>query len=277
MNKNPKKCLTPLIVLLLLTLTIIGYAAQHIEYIAHRGASYLAPENTMASVLLGWQLGADAVEVDIQLTHDNQIVVIHDKDTRRVSGVDLKVSQSSLDELQKLDVGRWKDQRYAGEKIPLLEDIIKTIPKGKRLYIEIKCGQELLPHLNQAISRCGKRDQITFISFDLETLAETKTQFPDIPAYWMVGTKKDKVTNQYIPHNLDLIEKVRQHKIDGLNVHYAGVNETFMKAIRQAGQALYVWTVDNPQTAQHLIQLGVKGITTNRPKWIIEQFHKKQN
>jgi glycerophosphoryl diester phosphodiesterase len=71
-----------------------------------------------------------------------------------------------------------------------------------------------------------------------------------------------------------LLDKVRQNKIDGLNVNYEGINELFVKAVRNSGQALYVWTVDNPETSQRLIQLGVRGITTNRPKWLKEQLEK---
>jgi glycerophosphoryl diester phosphodiesterase len=251
-----------------------GHSIQPLEYIAHRGASYLAPENTMSSVALAWQLGADAVEVDVYLTRDNRIAVIHDKNTHRVSGVDLEVSQSSLEELQKLDVGRWKDKKYAGEKIPSLEDVIETIPKSKKLFIEIKCGREILPFLDSVISQSGKRSQITVICFDLEVLAKAKSRMPDIPAYWLVGTEKNKITNKPNPHCPDLLDKVRQNKIDGLNVNYEGINELFVKAVRNSGQALYVWTVDNPETSQRLIQLGVRGITTNRPKWLKEQLEK---
>jgi glycerophosphoryl diester phosphodiesterase len=256
----------------ILMLMNAGCVSQGAEYIAHRGASYLAPENTMSSVLLAWQLDADAVEIDVHLTGDNQIVVIHDQDTQRVSGINLKVSRASLEELQTLDVGRWKDEKYAGEKIPLLNEIIKTIPKDKKLYIEIKCNEEILPYLDKIISKSGKREQITLIGFNLEVITKAKKQMPDIPVYWLVATEKNKLTNNSIPHSPDLLNMARQNKIDGLDVHYAGVDETFMKAVKNSGQDLYVWTVDDPEIASHLIQWKVKGITTNRPKWLKEQL-----
>lgn len=251
-----------------------GYSIQSLEYIAHRGASSLAPENTVSSVLLAWQLDADAVEIDVYLTRDNRIAVIHDKNTQRVSGVDLEVSESSLAKLQELDVGRWKDKKYTGEKIPSLEDIIKTIPKGKKLFIEIKCNREILPFLDNVLSQSGKRSQITLICFNLDVLAEAKKQMPDIPAYWLVGTEKNKTTNKQIPHNPVLLDKVRQNKIDGLNVNYAGINKPFAKAVRNSGQVLYAWTVDEPKTAQRMIQLGITGIMTNCPRWLKEQLQK---
>ena len=108
-------------------LLIVGASgcSKSVEIIGHRGASYLAPENTMASFMLGWEKGAD-VELDIYLTTDNRIVVIHDGTTRRTAGTDLKVAASSSEELRKLDVGRFKSEQFAGERIPFLEDVVKS-------------------------------------------------------------------------------------------------------------------------------------------------------
>ena len=103
-----------------------------VEIIAHRGASYLAPENTMASVMLGWEKGAD-VEIDVYLTKDNKIVAIHDETTERTAGTDVNVAESTSEELRKLDVGSFKSEEYAGEQIPFLADIVKTIPPGRKL------------------------------------------------------------------------------------------------------------------------------------------------
>src|SRR5262249_49337084 len=92
------------------------------EIIPHRGASYVAPENTLCAIRAGWDEGADAVESDFRLTRDGQIVAIHDESTRRTAGVEGLVAQQTLAELQSLDVGQWKDVRYRGERIPTLAD-----------------------------------------------------------------------------------------------------------------------------------------------------------
>lgn len=257
-----------LVCFIILLFVTIGFASQRVEYIAHRGASSIAPENTMSSVLLAWELGADFVEVDVRMTHDNHIVVIHDGDTKRVSNIDLKVSEASLQELQKLDVGSWKDKKYTAEKIPLLKEIIDTIPKGKRLLVEVKCGEKVLPYINNILSKSNKQKQIAIISSSFEVVKGSKMLMPDIPAYWLIGTRKDKDTEEYIPHNPDWIKTAIQNNIDGLNVHYAGVDDTFMKAVRDAGQELYVYTINDPQIASRLIRLGVRGITTDRPSWL---------
>lgn len=255
----------------LFCLFIVGISgcSKLVEIIAHRGASYLAPENTMASVMLGWEKGAD-VEVDVYLTKDNKIVVIHDETTKRTAGTDVNVAESTSEELRKLDVGSFKSEEYAGEQIPFLADIVKTIPRGRKLYVEIKCGKEILPYLRELLAQSGKMSRIVIIAFDLETAAMSK-ELIDVPTYWLKGTKKTKETEQWIPHDPQLVQTTKDKGLDGLDVHYAGVTKEFADAVKASGQKLYVWTVDDPEEAIRLIKLGVNGITTNRPGWLREQ------
>ena len=126
------------------------------EIIAHRGASFDAPENTLAAVRLGWEQSADAVEVDVHLSRDGKIVVIHDDTTRKVAGVPRGVQSQTLSELKALDVGRWKSRRWTGERIPLFEEVLATIPAGKRLFVEIKSGPECLPEFAKVLRRSGR-------------------------------------------------------------------------------------------------------------------------
>src|SRR5262245_65624278 len=102
------------------------------EIIAHRGASHDAPENTLAAVRLAWEQGADAVEVDVQLSKDGKLVVIHDDNTKRSGGFARKVRAQTLDELRRLDVGRWKGKRWAGEKIPTLDVVLEAVRSEER-------------------------------------------------------------------------------------------------------------------------------------------------
>jgi len=224
----------------------------------------------MASVMLGWEKGAD-VEVDVHLSKDNRIVVIHDSSTKRTGEIDLKVKEAASQELRKLDVGRFKSEEYAGEQIPFLADIIETIPPGRKLYVEIKCEKEILPILHKLIIQSGKMSQIIIIGFDLETVALSK-ELIDVPTYWLKGTEKDKETEEWIPHDPQLVQIAKNKGLDGLDVHYAGVTKDFMDAVKASAQKLYVWTVDEPEEAIRLVKLGVDGITTNRPAWLREQL-----
>jgi len=251
----------------------ISGCTKSVEIIAHRGASYLAPENTMASVMLGWEKGAD-VEVDVHLSKDNRIVVIHDSSTKRTGEIDIKVKEATSKELRKLDVGRFKSEEYAGEQIPFLADIIETIPLGRKLYVEIKCEKEVLPILRKLIIQSGKLSQIGIIGFDLETVAMSR-ELIDVPTYWLKGTEKDEETEEWIPHDPQLVQIAKNKGLDGLDVHYAGVTKEFADAVKASEQKLYVWTVDKPEEAIRLVELGVDGITTNRPGWLREQLKDK--
>src|SRR5438552_9814499 len=115
---------------------------QGMEIIAHRGASHDAPENTLASVNLAWRQHADAVEIDVQFSKDGKLVVIHDNSTRRTGRVNKKVSEQTLSELRRLDVGRWRGRTWSGQRIPTLDEVLATVPHGKRLYVELKCGPD---------------------------------------------------------------------------------------------------------------------------------------
>lgn len=246
---------------------------RSVEIIAHRGASDLAPENTLASVKLGWQKHAD-VEVDVYLAKDQRIVVIHDKTTKRTSGVDLKVSETDSAQLRSVDVGSFKGPQYAGQRIPFLEEVIATIPPKQRLFVEIKCGQEILPLLKQTIDESGKKDRIVIIGFDLDTVTAAKKSM-GLPTYWLKGTDKVKNTEQWIPHDPALAQTAKDRGLDGLDVHYAGVTEEFVRGAHACGQKLYVWTVDDPVEAARLVALGVDGITTNRPDWLRDQLRNR--
>ena len=119
------------------------------EIIAHRGASAQAPENTLSAVKLAWQYPIESVEIDIRQTKDGRIVAMHDATILRTTGVDLTVSRHSSDDLRALDAGRLKGRRFTGQRIPFLEEILETVPRGRTLFIEIKTPPEILPTLRR--------------------------------------------------------------------------------------------------------------------------------
>ncbi len=239
--------------------------------IAHRGSSYIAPENTAASARKAWEENADAVEIDIYLSKDGRIVVMHDLSTKRTTGVDMVIADTVSDTLRTLDAGSWKGDEYADEKLPFFEEIVETVPAGKKLFVEIKCGTEVLPALKAAIEASGKRGQMVVIGFGFETVVECKKLMPDIPTYWLTSTKKDETTNAFEPLDAGLIAKVNDAGLDGLDVHFGGLTKEFAEAVGKAKLGLYVWTVDDPVEAKRLVELNVDGITTNRPGWLREQ------
>lgn len=248
------------------------------EIIGHRGASHDAPENTLAAVNLSWKQDADATEIDVYLSRDGHIVAIHDDTTKRTAGVDKRVDAQTLEELQKLDAGTWKGPRFAGEKIPTLGEVIATIPDGKRLFIEVKCGPEIVPELKRVIEAARKKPaQTAIISFSHDVVSEAKRTLPELRVFWIVGFKQDKQTGDWRPGIDEIIAKAKDAKVDGVDLGFAPVMDQHMvDRVKQAKLEFYVWTVDSPTDARMLATWGVDGITTNRPEFLREHLEGEQ-
>ena len=248
--------------------TLVCSTAGAAEIIAHRGASADAPENTLAAMRLGYEQGADAGELDIHLTKDGKIVVIHDDNTKRTAGLDRPVAEQTLDEVRKLQAGTfgpWAGKGFA-ERVPTLEEVLPIVPAGKRLFIEIKCGPEILPAL-EATLRASKltAEQTVIISFKYDVLKAARERFPALQLYWLRSYAKDKKTDAY-PRVDDLIAEAKRARLDGLSLNHGfALDATMVKQIKDAGLKCHAWTVDEPARARELARAGVDGITTNRP------------
>ncbi len=251
---------------------IAAQSTKRPEIIAHRGSSYTAPENTMAAVDLAWKQNADAVEVDVFLTADGQVICLHDGTTKRTTGIEWKPSDVSYEKLASLDAGSWKDPNYKGEPIPLLKDVIASIPEGKTLFVEVKIGPEIVGPLKSLIESSGKKEQITVICFSFETLEAVHEAMPDIPTKWLLGAPKNEETGEWLPVETEKVELARQVGFDGLNVSYHGASPELVKASREAGMELYVWTVNDVERARELAGMGIAGITTDRPAALLKAF-----
>lgn len=247
-------------------LLAVPVAGQDVELIAHRGESADAPENTLAAVKLAWERGVPSVEIDVHLTRDDSLAVIHDADTRRTTGVQRVVRESTLAELRALDAGRWKGARWADEPIPSLEDVLATVPENGRLFIEVKVGPEAIPAVARAIESSGKRpDQLAIISFQADAVAEAKRRLPEIDAFYLASFRQDSVTGRWTPGIDELIRTAREIGADGLDLSVRGpVYADFIRRVKDAGLGIYIWTVDDPAIAWSMILAGVEGITTNR-------------
>lgn len=243
--------------------------------VAHRGASHDAPENTLAAFRLAWEQGADAIEGDFYLTQDGEIVCIHDANTKRTGGVDLSVPASTLAKLRRLDVGRWKDPKWQGERIPALADVLAAVPAGKKIYIEIKCGPEIVPHLPPVLEQSGlKPEQTIVISFNDKVIDAVRRQIPGINAHWLTGFKQDKVTRTFQPTPDKVLETLERIQASGLdvNANRTIVDAAFVKRLRDKQLEFHVWTVNDAELARHFQQLGADSLTTDRPGFLRQQL-----
>jgi glycerophosphoryl diester phosphodiesterase len=247
-----------------------------VDIVGHRGASFDAPENSLTSMKLAWKQDADGIETDIHLSKDNHIVVMHDYDTKRTGGVDKKIIDQTWDELKGIDIGKWKDPHFAGEKLPTIDSFFATIPDGKFIFTEIKIHDvAILEKLDAAMKSSGKKaSQLNIITFHYDMAEAAKKRFPDHTVLWLVGWSKDKKTGKY-PTVDEMIKKATAAKLDGLDLNEKfPMDKAFVKKVHAAGLKLYTWTVDDPAVAKAEADAGVDGITTNRPQFLREQLAK---
>jgi len=243
-----------------------------LDVIAHRGSAHLAPENTLAAFQLGWQ-ETTMCELDVRMTADGKLVVIHDDTTKRTTGVDLKVAEHSLSELQELDAGSNKGEQWRGEKLPSLEDVIAAMPADKKLLVEIKVGPEIMPELTRVIRASRKEKQLVLQSFFPWVCTEVKKAFPQLPVYLLIACNQDAQTEVWSPTIYQSIMEARKHGLDGMSANNTPVIDApAVQAVHSAGLKLNVWTVDQFETARRLLALGTDGIITNRPGWMLSQL-----
>ncbi len=242
--------------------------------IAHRGESFDAPENTLASINLAWQRKVHSVEIDIQLTKDNELVVIHDYNTFRISGKKIPVKISSLAELKCIDAGSHKNKKWKNERIPTLREVLNSIPADCKLIIEIKSDDRILEKLQQELDFSNiKHHQIELIAFNLNTLARAKALMPEYKMLWLLDLDYFWPWWMLFVNKHRIIQKVKTLNLDGVDV-WAGklLTRSFILAFKDVGLLVYAWTVNNPEQAKSLLKDGIDGITTDRAAWMMKQI-----
>lgn len=244
-----------------------------LEIIAHRGASWDAPENSRSAVELAWRQGADAVEADFRLTRDGRIVASHDDSLKRTTGIDLHISEHSLDELRRLDVGSWKGPQWSGERIATLEEMLAiAAPTDARFYVEIKSGPQIAAELTRIVQASGWAPaRIVPICFSAEVLVAVRRVLPQSPTYLVVEFLRDPQTGVWYPDADECLADAVRHELTGLDLMAArALDPALVDRIRSAGLDLCVWTVDDAELARRLMGLGVRRLTTNRPDFLRE-------
>ncbi|MGB9691155.1 MAG: glycerophosphodiester phosphodiesterase [Candidatus Sumerlaeaceae bacterium] len=257
------------LVMIMIACGLVSQSLGRPLIIAHRGASRECPENTLASVKRAWEIGADAVEIDVFSSADGRAIVIHDANTSRTTGKDFLVTASAASVLRQLDAGKWKGDQFAGEKLPYLEEVLATLPPGKKLFIELKGDVSTAAAVVNVLRQHDVTTGIVAISFSLETLSAFKKQLPHVPCYWLRSTIFDLKTQKPMPHVVSWLDQVSAAGLQGIDVHDAGLTQSFVQAAHKRGLEVYVWTVNAPTAAQKLAAMGVDGITTDDPRELI--------
>lgn len=228
--------------------------SKNVKIIGHRGSSKRAPENTVSSILCAAEDKADYAELDVQETKDGVVVLMHDKNLKRVAKVDKNLSEAAYEDIEKLDVGSVYSEKFKGEKIPTLDQVIKAA-KGKiKLDIEIKNYKndtDLARKVVQLIEDNDFVDNCLVCSFDYRTLIKVKKLNPKIrTGYITTLNKEDKLDLEYV---------------DYYSIYYPKVNKSIVEKLHKNNKKVHVWTVDNVDDWRRLIQMGVDDIITNCP------------
>ncbi len=232
--------------------------------IAHRGVSFDLPENSLPAFNISWNHAADGIEGDFHLTKDGAIVCIHDEDTGRVCKQNLIVRDSTLKELKALDLD-YKGTEYLQIKIPTLAEVLEILPDGKKIFIEVKCGSEIVKPLLGELSRSKlNSNDAVIISFDEEVIKEFKLIAPNYRSLLLYSYEVGCNIN-------NLIDVMRNIKADGLSTDNE-LSKTLVEQTINAGFEYHSWTIDSIHVAQKLINWGSSSITTNKPGHLIQQL-----
>ncbi len=224
--------------------------------IAHRGASLYAPENTLAAIRLALDHGAAAIECDVQRTKDGHLVVIHDQAVDRTTDGRGPVASYGLDDLRRLDAGRWFAPAFAGERIPVLDEVVELARGRALLTLEIKNGPTFYEGIEHQVvdtlRRHGVEDDVLLISFDHESLQTVRTLSPGIATGIL-----------YAARLVDGPGAARAAGADAVWIDWRFATAKVVSGSHDAGLAVGVWTVDDEHLARELLALGVDGITSN--------------
>ena len=224
--------------------------------IGHRGAPTEAPENTLASFAAALVSGAQAIELDVRLTRDAHLVVAHDAHCgRTVSGTGA-IEDMSLDELRARDAGGWFTPGFSGERVPLLADVLRALPRDVPLDVEMKAdarNADALPErVHEIVAAEGALDRVLVTSFD-PALATEYAELAKRPAGVITAFEPEEEDFEDW-ESLDYVALVRDVALGSA-----------LEALRARKKRVLVWTVNDPVEAERFIVRGASGIITDRP------------
>lgn len=225
------------------------------KMVAHRGVSGLEAENTCAAFVAAGNRSYFGIETDVHVTKDNQIAVIHDDNTIRVSGVDKIVEESTLEELQSIPLYNKEQGVYRTDlRIPTLADYIsicKRYDKIAVLELKNRMTPEAIAQIVDIIKEQDYLENVIFISFSWDNVAYLREMLPEQKVQFLISTYDDA-----------LIEKLISHRID-LDIRYTAVTKELVDILHKHNLEINCWTVDKAEDAKQLIEWGVDYITSN--------------
>ncbi|AEI44564.1 glycerophosphodiester phosphodiesterase [Paenibacillus mucilaginosus] len=258
--------------LLLLTLLLTAHLAavppaattlaeSHHQVTAHRGSSASAPENTLAAIRQAIADGSGYAEIDVQETADGVVMLMHDDSVLRTTGIDKPMWKVTADELRQASAGAWFHKRFEAERVPSLEEAVRTAKGRIRLNVELKNnghGRRLAEETVRLLQAQDAVRDCTVTSFDGRLLAAVKKLDPRIKTGLIIGEKRS-----------DMAAVLANPTYDAISIAYTLVQDTLVNEAAKHGKEVYVWTVNDPAVMERMLNLGVTSIITNHPEQLV--------
>ena len=224
------------------------------KVMAHRGASTEAPENTMAAFQKAIDDMADYIELDVQLTNNGEVIVMHDSNAYRTTGVDANIVNMTYKEVKTLDAGSWFSDEYVGENVPSLKEVLELTQGKIKLNIELKPadnGTALAKNTVRLIEKYNMVNDCVITSFSESALKAVKTYNQEIKVGYILSAAYGDFYDM--------------KDIDFFSVNAAFLSKRTIDAIHNSGKRVYAWTVNNKEAIKNLTNKGVDGIITDNP------------
>lgn len=229
--------------------------------IAHRGNSSEAPENTLAAVTSALSLNPDAIEIDLHLSKDGELIVMHDPTLERTTNGKGAIVDFTVAELKALDAGSWKSPNYTDERVPTFKEVLKEVKGKNRLFVELKVvGAE--EKLIQDLEEADMLEDVVVISFYPQALAKLAELKPDLPRSVLTGASSYD----------DFVRLAKEAKTNAIDLYHLNLSREVAEKLLDRGYVLWAWTIDDVAHMKRAVELGVTGITTNKPKLAIDLF-----
>jgi glycerophosphoryl diester phosphodiesterase len=237
--------------------------------IAHRGLSSVAPENTLQAIGKALELGVDRIEIDVQMTRDGEVVLMHDRTLNRTTSGRGAVKNHDLKEIQALDAGSWFGPDYSGITVPSLQQTLELIHGRCMLMIEVKNHSGYTPGIEKKVAEIIRSHNAgswcVVISLKHRVIRNFHLNEPDIRLHRSYVGKLPG-----LPIWVDgfiTLRGFRQYPyVEEFNLNKGFITKCVVKKAARQGKGINAWTDDNPGHAEKLIKRGVKGIITNYPQ-----------
>ena len=229
---------------------------KQVRMIAHRGVSSLEIENTNAAFIAAGNRSYYGIESDVYVTRDKKFIMHHDQTTLNLSGEEHVITETDFDTLRSLKlVHPWWGIERIDQRLASLDEYLSTCVRyEKKAILELKAWytEEDAGMLCEEIKRCGALDNVVFISFVMENLLYVRKYLPEQPAQFLTVEFSDELLDTLVENKMDL------------DILFTAVTKEWVDKCHERGIEVNVWTVDDPEVANRMIECGVDYITSNR-------------